>query len=137
VDQRASLANTSHPAIYVAIHAASQGNGIRLYTALVPNVGDSRGPFLSWDNAQSAFRVASETAEASIASELQRKQIPVHGMMSPLRPLNSIIAAAVAVEVSPRGNDVSELTSAAYQQQVAASIAAGALFVRDRLEAAR
>ncbi len=137
LDQRASLANVTHPAIYVCIHAASQGNGVRLYTAMVPNVGDSRGPFLAWDNAQSAFRVASDTAEASIASELQRKQIPVHGLMAPLRPLNNIISAAVAVEVSPRGIDISELTSVSYQQQVTSSLAAGILFVRDKLEAAR
>lgn len=137
LDQRASLANVTHPAIYVSIHAASQGNGVRLYTAMVPNVGDSRGPFLAWDNAQSAFRVASDTAEASIASELQRKQIPVHGLMAPLRPLNNIISAAVAVEVSPRGIDTSELTSVSYQQQVTSSLAAGILFVRDKLEAAR
>jgi N-acetylmuramoyl-L-alanine amidase len=137
LDQRASLANVTHPAIYVCIHAASQGNGVRLYTGMVPNVGDSRGPFLAWDNAQSAFRVASDTAEASIASELQRKQIPVRGLMAPLRPLNNIISAAVAVEVSPRGVDISELTSVAYQQQVATSLAAGILIVRDKLEAAR
>jgi len=137
LDQRASLANVAHPAIYVCIHAASQGNGVRLYTAMVPNVGDSRGPFLAWDNAQSAFRVASDTAETSITSELQRKQIPVHGLMAPLRPLNNIISGAVAVEVSPRGTDISELTSAQYQQQVASSVAAGILFVRDKLEAAR
>jgi hypothetical protein len=81
--------------------------------------------------------VASDTAEASIASELQRKQIPVRGLMAPLRPLNNIISAAVAVEVSPRGVDISELTSVAYQQQVATSLAAGILIVRDKLEAAR
>src|SRR5581483_4571477 len=114
LDQRASLANVTHPAIYVCIHAASQGNGVRLYTAMVPNVGESHGPFLAWDNAQSAFRIASETAENSITSELQRKQIPVHGLMAPLRPLNNIIAAAVGVELSPRGSDTSELTSAQY-----------------------
>ena len=59
LDQRASLANVTHPAIYVSIHAASQGNGVRLYTAMVPNVGDSRGPFLAWEtrNRRSGWRV--------------------------------------------------------------------------------
>lgn len=137
LDQRASLANVTHPAIYLCIHAASQGNGIRLYTAMVPNVGDNRGPFLSWDNAQSAFRAASETAEASIATELQRKQIPVRGLTASLRPLNSIIAPAVAIEVSPRGSDTSDLISAVYEQQIAASVAAGVLTIRDKLESAR
>ena len=137
LDQRASLANVTHPAIYICIHAASQGNGVRLYTAMVPNVGDNRGPFLAWENAQSAFRVASETAQASIATELQKKQIPVHGLTAALRPLNSIIAPAVAVEISPRGTDTSDLTSAVYEQQIAASLVAGVLSVRDKLENAR
>ena len=137
LDQRASLANVAHPAIYICLHAASQGNGVRLYTAMVPNVGDSRGPFLSWENAQSAFRSASELAESSVLSELQRRQVPAHPLMAPLRPLNSIIAPAIAVEVSPRGVDTSDLISISYQQQVTSAIAAGILLVRDKLETAR
>ena len=57
--------------------------------------------------------------------------------MAPLRPLNNVISAAVAVEVAPRGIDISELTSVQYQQQVASSVAAGILFVRDKLETVR
>jgi hypothetical protein len=34
LDQRAIFTNTAHPVIYVALHAASDGNGVRLYTAL-------------------------------------------------------------------------------------------------------
>src|SRR6266849_1142316 len=36
LDQRAALANNSRPAIFVTLHASSQGNGVRLYTALIP-----------------------------------------------------------------------------------------------------
>src|SRR2546428_4641532 len=53
LDQRASLANSTHPAIYICVHAASQGTGVRLYTALLPAGGDNRGPFLDWETAQS------------------------------------------------------------------------------------
>jgi N-acetylmuramoyl-L-alanine amidase len=46
-------------------------------------------------------------------------------MYAPLPPLNHIAGAAVAVEVVPPGTDVSQLNSPAYQEQVAAAIAAG------------
>jgi len=39
--------------------------------------------------------------------------------------LNHIAGVAVAVEVAPQGTDVSQLNSPAYQEQVAAAIAAG------------
>jgi len=43
LDQRANMTNAAHPAIYVCLHAASQGSGVRLYTALLrpePRAGD-------------------------------------------------------------------------------------------------
>jgi len=36
VDQRAIFANADHAAIYIALHAASLGRGVRIYTALLP-----------------------------------------------------------------------------------------------------
>jgi N-acetylmuramoyl-L-alanine amidase len=53
VDQRASTTNTARPAIYISVHAASDGTGVRVYTALLPSGGDNRGPFVAWDAAQS------------------------------------------------------------------------------------
>ena len=74
-DQRASQTIAPHPAIYLCIHAASQGTGIRMYTALIPAGGESHGPFLAWDTAQAAFVPASQVAAASVAVELRSKQI--------------------------------------------------------------
>jgi N-acetylmuramoyl-L-alanine amidase len=137
LDQRATLANTTHAAIYICLHATSEGNGVRLYTALVPAVGESRGPFLDWNTAQSAFRAGSQTAEAALAAELQRRQVPVRALTAPLRPLNNVITAAVAAEVAPPADDVSALNSASYQELIASSVAAGVAAVRDKLEAGR
>lgn len=137
LDQRANLANTTHAAIYICVHAASEGNGVRLYTALVPAVGAGRGPFLDWNTAQSAFYATSQAAQASLSAELQRRQVPVRSLVAPLRPLNNIITAAVAIEVAPPADDISALNSAPYQQLVASSVAAGVAAVRDKLEAGR
>jgi N-acetylmuramoyl-L-alanine amidase len=137
LDQRASLTNSARPAIYICVHAASQGNGVRVYTALVPAAAENRGPFLSWDAAQNAFQLPSRTAGTSVVTDLQTKQIPARSLIAPLRPLNNITTAALAMEVSPPSDDVSQLNSPAYQQLIAGAIAAGIADARDKLEAGR
>jgi len=135
LDQRASMTNGAHPAIYLCLHAASQGNGVRLYTALVPAGAENRGPFLDWDTAQTSFRPGSQTVETALMTELQNRRVPVRALLAPLRPLNNITAAAVAMEVNPPADDISQLDSPAYQQLIAGSVAAGLAAVRDKLEA--
>lgn len=137
LDQRANFTNATHPAIYICLHAASQGSGVRIYTALLPPTEDNRGPFLDWNTAQSGFRNLSQTAEAGVAAQLQRSQIPVRTLVAALRPLNNITTAAIAVEIAPPQNDVSELASASYQQSVSYSIATGIAAIREKLEASR
>jgi len=137
LDQRASLTNSAHPAIYLCVHAATQGNGIRVYTALVPAEAETRGPFLNWDAAQTAFQLLSRSAGAALVTELQNRQIPARSIIAPLRPLNNITTPALAMEVAPPSDDVSQLNSPAYQQMIAGAIAAGIAGVREKLEAGR
>ncbi len=67
-----------------------------------------------------------------MAAEFGKRQVVVRSLTAPLRPLNNVAAAAVAVEVAPAGK-VSDLLSPAYQQVVAESIVAGVEAVRDKL----
>ena len=133
LDQRANMTNAAHPAIYICLHAISQGTGVRLYTALLPVGSENQGPFLDWSTAQSGFRAASQSVEASLAAELGKKQIAVRSLLAPLRPLNNITAAAVAIEIAPPSGKLDDLTSAAYQQMVAESVTAGIEGVRNQL----
>jgi N-acetylmuramoyl-L-alanine amidase len=137
LDQRANLANAAHPAIYICIHAASQGTGVRLYGSMLPSGGESHGPFLDWDTAQSAFASASQTVETSVIAELQKKQISVRTLIAPLRPLNNITAAALAVEIAPPEAGISELNSPGYQQLITEAIATGMVAAREKLETPR
>jgi N-acetylmuramoyl-L-alanine amidase len=137
LDQRASLTNSAHPAIYICLHAASQGKGVRVYTALVPAEVENRGPFLSWDAAQAAFQLTSRSAEVNLVKDLQDKQIPARALIAALRPLNNISTTAIAVEVAPPSDDVTQLNSPAYQQLIASAVAAGVASFRDRLETGR
>ena len=135
-DQRAIFANTNHVAIYIALHAASSGHGVRLYTALLPYGGDDRGPFRSWDTSQHASLALSQTAATEVASELQKRQIPVRTLSAPLRPLNNVVAAALAVEVAPQGSDPAQLTAPDYQELITGAVATAIVSARDRLGAA-
>jgi N-acetylmuramoyl-L-alanine amidase len=135
LDQRASQTNSAHAAIYICVHAASQGNGVRVYTALVPPEAENRGPFLNWDAAQNAFQLLSRTAVTGVIAELQNKRVPARSLIAPLRPLNNITTAAIALEIAPPSDDISQLNSPTYQQLIAGAIAAGVADVRYKLEA--
>jgi N-acetylmuramoyl-L-alanine amidase len=137
LDDRATFANTTHAAVYVALHAASNGHGVRVYTAVLPyNDADERGPFRSWSNAQSSATSLSQVAAASVAGMLKNIQVPVRTLTAPLRPLNNVVTAAIAVEIAPPAADVSALASSDYQELIAGSLANGIAAVRTQLGAA-
>jgi N-acetylmuramoyl-L-alanine amidase len=135
LDQRAIFANADHAAIYIALHAASVGRGVRVYTSLLPFGDDDRGPFRSWTTAQHASLQLSRTAATAVAAELQRRQIPVRALGAPLRPLNNLTGAAIAVEVAPQGPDLSQLTAPDYQQLITSAVATAIAANRDQLGA--
>jgi N-acetylmuramoyl-L-alanine amidase len=136
-DQRAIFANTAHPLLYIAVHAASDGHGVRLYTSLLPAGGNNTGPFTAWDTAQFSFLLNSQTAAQGVAAELRRKQIPTRILTAPLRPLNNVATAAIALEVAPIGTNIGDLNSPPFQQSLAAILADGVVSVRDKLGAPR
>jgi len=137
LDQRAAISNAYRAAIYIAVHAASSGHGVRVYTALLPFDGDDRGNFRAWNTAQHAALPLSQTTASAVAAELQRRQIPVRALTAPLRPLNNLVGPAIAVEVAPQGSDSSQLTAPDYQQLVTSAVATAIAATRDQLGAAQ
>lgn len=133
VDQRAVAANADHAAIYIAVHAASSGHGVRVYTSLLPFGEDDRGPFRSWTTAQHASLPLSQSTASAVSSELQKRQIPVRSLTAPLRPLNNVTGPAIAIEVAPQGSDVTQLTAPDYQQLVTSAVATAIASTRDQL----
>src|SRR5579859_586267 len=136
LDQRAMFANADHAAIYIALHAASSGRGVRVYTALLPFGEDDRGPFRSWTTAQHATLPLSQATASAVVSELQRRQVSVRDLSAPLRPLNNVTGPAIAVEVAPQGSDVTQLTAPDYQQLVTSAVATAIAANRDQLGSA-
>ncbi len=137
LDQRAAAANAAEAAIYICVHAASQGNGVRVYSALLPVEGASKGLFRAWNAVQAPVLPVSRIASSAILAQVQQAKFPAQASSASLRPLNNVWMPAVAVELAPGANGMSDLTSANYQQRAAAAIAEGVLSVRDRLVTAQ
>ncbi len=137
LEQRADTVNASRAAVYVALHAASMGTGVRVYTAMLPAVASRQPLFVPWEMAQSGHTTASRVVANAVAQEIGKREMPSEVVAAPVRPLNNLTTAAIAVEVSLPGSQVESLGSANYQQQVAAAIAAGIVDARPQLEGAK
>jgi len=137
-DQRATAANTSHASLYIALHSSATGHGVRIYTALLAPAPPGQGvrSFLPWETAQAPFLPKSAAAAATLASGCDLAALPVRSSAAPVRPLNSVTVAAVAVEVAPLGPSAEELASPEYQQRIAAALASGIAVLRSQMEAA-
>jgi len=133
LDQRAAAANVARAGIYISLHAVAQGSGARVYTALLPVEGTSKGVFHAWNAAQTPSLPVSRIVSAAIVAEMRKREFPVRASSASLRPLNNVFMPAVAVELAPGPDGVADLTSANYQQLAASAIANAVLSVRDRL----
>ena len=131
MEQRAGMANMARASVYICIHVSSQGPGVRLYRSAIASTAENRGPFVSWDSAQAPLLPSSQALLGDVSTELQKKTT-VRILSAPLRPLNNIVSPAVAVELAPRGNDILDVASPDYQQNVATAVALGVAGFRDR-----
>ncbi|MGH9554860.1 MAG: N-acetylmuramoyl-L-alanine amidase, partial [Terriglobales bacterium] len=134
LDERAALTNTSHAAVYITLHAAVLGRGVRIYTSLLAPAEADPAAFLPWEAAQAPHVEASRALSSAVVSELAKRRITVASLAAPVRPLNNVTAAAIAVEVTPPSGDVRSINSPSYQQQVVGAIAAAVWQVRLQLE---
>ena len=133
VDQRASLANSAQPAVYICLHASSEGSGVRLYTALLPMEVPNSSLLIPWNSAQSSYLAQSLRVAASLGTAFEANHVASRSLAAPLRPLNSVTTAAVAIEISSPEPASPALSSADYQQLVATSVATGLLAARASL----
>ena len=151
LEQRAELTNAQHAGMYVAIHAGVPGEEVRVYTPALPSSSSASSSaslpagqasvqsaqFLPWETAQASFLSHSQTLAQSVMAELQKRDVHSLSLTAPMRPLNNIVAPAIAVELSAGRLNTQELLSARIQNQVAASVAAGIARARSQIEAAK
>ncbi|MCU1299238.1 MAG: hypothetical protein JWO91_3516 [Acidobacteriaceae bacterium] len=136
-DQRASETNSIRPAIYICLHAAAEGTGVGLYSALLPSGDETRKTFTPWNRAQASYLAASQSAIKILRTEFDSNHVANHSFSASLKPLNNVTVPAIAVEVAPPQIGVSGFNSAEYQQLISASISMALSEARTNLEAAR
>jgi N-acetylmuramoyl-L-alanine amidase len=121
LERRAELANSLHVALYIALHAGEQGEGVRVYAPLLPS-SPPAGRFLPWESAQSDSLPRSRILARAVAAELQKAQLAVDSLNSPLRPLNNIVAPAIAVELAAGTDEPRAIAGPKFQNSVALAI---------------
>jgi N-acetylmuramoyl-L-alanine amidase len=136
LDRRAEITNEQHASLYVGLHAGRPGKGVRVYAPVLTDTQQPlAGPFLSWESAQSGALSRSQNVARAVSEELRKKSLTVANMAVPLRPLNNIVAPAIAVELAPDENDLPLLENQKRQNNVATAIALGIMQVRNQLGA--
>ncbi len=143
LEERAELTNAQHAAMYIAIHAGVPGQEVRVYTPALAGASSPAestmkpGQFLPWETAQTAFLSQSQTLAQAVIAELQKRDVRSLGLTAPMRPLNNIVAPAIAVELSAERFSAQDLLNPKTQSQVAASVATGIAHARAQIEAAK
>ena len=137
LEQRAVMADAARVAIFVSLHAASQGRGVRVYTAMINSATPTPGGFVPWDTAQAGYVLASRALADIVKAELGKHEIPNSELSAPLKPLNNVAAAAIGIELAPSGEDVASVNAGVYQQRIAAALAEAITVGRPRVEAQR
>ena len=146
VDDRAAVVNAARPTVYIAVHAGSMGNGIRVYTSVLngnenteryPGAGvRAKAGFLPWETAQAGSVQNSRIIATSLTEQLNQSKMHASWSPAPVRPLNNIASAAIALEIMPPDpkKDVDFLANGNYQQTVAIAVATALMNARGKLE---
>jgi N-acetylmuramoyl-L-alanine amidase len=137
LEQRAEMANAAHAALFLTIHAGSMGSGVRVYSSMLPPSAEASVVFLPWETAQARYVNSSHAVADGITLELGRRRVPSESLEAPVRPLNNIAAAAVAIEVNVPATDPRAFHSPNFQLTVAGAVADAVLAARTRSEEAR
>ncbi|MGC2697842.1 MAG: N-acetylmuramoyl-L-alanine amidase [Candidatus Angelobacter sp.] len=134
--RRAEITNEQHAGIYVALHAGGPGRGVRVYSTLLANPQSSTtGKFLPWQSAQAPALERSKAAAQAVSTELRKRGFSVAMLGMPLRPLNNIVPAAIAVELAPEAEGAQSLESAKRNASVMSAIATAIAQMRGQMGA--
>jgi N-acetylmuramoyl-L-alanine amidase len=138
LDQRAVAANVSRAALYISIHVATLGSGVRVYTARfkspvkLPDHG-----FLPWEIAQAKHVDKSHNIAASLVTEFGAHRISATPLEATLRPLRNVAKPAIAIEIATPDSTSDKVTAASYQQSIASAIGTAIAKTRPSLEGSR
>ncbi len=141
-DQRAEVANRSHPLACLLLHAANGGHGVHLFTSSLtpvtaPADDPKSSPIVPWDSAQTAMLASSAQLASQLVTALNAARTPVILSRVSVRPMDSITSPAVALELSPSSSVDGHAaqvgpSDAAYQQRVAEAVVSALVLWRSQ-----
>jgi N-acetylmuramoyl-L-alanine amidase len=138
LDQRAVAANVSRASVYVSIHVATLGSGVRVYTARFKSpVRLPDNGFLPWSIAQARFIDQSHGLAAGLITEFESRRISSTPFEAGMRPLRNIAKPAIAIEIAAPDSSAERLTSVSYQQSLASAIGSAIAKARSSIEDSR
>ncbi len=132
LERRAEISNQQRPALYVALHAGEPGSGVRVYSTLLPVRQPAAGNFIPWDSAQAGSLEHSISVGKMVTQELRRKDLKASNRQAFLRPLNNIVAPAIAIEIAVDRNNVRSLDSLRTQSSLVSALASAIAQSRPR-----
>ena len=88
------------------------------------------GHFVPWESAQAASLDRSKAAAQAIAKELRKKDLSVATLGLPIRPLNNVVAPAIAVELALENKDPLSSESAMRRADIVSAIASAVVQLR-------
>jgi N-acetylmuramoyl-L-alanine amidase len=140
-DQRAEIANHARPLACLILHASTSGHGVHFFTSsLIPlTMIDEPRAVLEWNTAQAASIPQSLRLVNELSAAFNSARIPLVVGRGSIKPIDSLVCPAIAIEVSPLLVDAATSTSAAdetYQQNVVEAIASGLISWRKHVEEA-
>jgi N-acetylmuramoyl-L-alanine amidase len=117
-DQRAALANRTHPLACILLHVTASGTGVHLFTS--PNAADP---------------TQSDALANIVGTNLLGAKLPVLLTYASIAPLDSLACPAIALEIAPlpNGDSTTQPTDASYQQRIAKAVTAALQKLRSQL----
>jgi len=134
LQRRAELSNQERAAVYIALHAGPPGSGVRVYLPLLPSAPRQEGRLLPWETAQAASLRKSGALAQAVAHDLTRTGLPVASLAAPLRPLNNLVAPAIAVEWATGRENIHLSENQKTMLTLASAIASGIARARGQME---
>lgn len=128
LERRAEAANQERAWLYVALHAGPPGKGVRVYWSAMPTQpGSVRPTIAQWESAQSTISDISRSLANGVADQIRKRDVSTSLLSAPLRPLNNVLAPAIAIEWAPSPADLKpgqmEKAAAGFTSAVASAIA--------------
>ncbi len=133
LDDRAGLANHTHAAACLLLHATGAGTGVHLYTSELDPTDIEAQP-APWLLAQAPWVEQSRLLARSFATALTKAGVPIVNSAASVRPVDSLTCPAVVLELAPQSDDADTVRYADYQQQVAQAVASALVFWPSQLQ---